>query len=561
MRAETAALTRAAWLIALAAASVAAAVFWPVLQLGFVWDDVPFYLSVPALHDAADLGAGIFGQIYPGLNSFRPVAMASFKLQFLLFGHSPVAAHAIGLALHAANTALVALLAARLAPGRVRPLLAGLLYGLHPVLVEPVAWMSCRFDSLVTFWLLLALHADFALGPAPARAAAVGALYFLALCSKEMAAPFPAVLALVQLATRYAALPWREALRRGLRREGPVQLALAAALAAYLALRAHFIGNGVNIDADVAAELTGLPERLALVAGTLLFHLRNVLLPFAVLCPLHPLELPSLAFTAADLPALAGAALLGAVLAWGIRRRQPALVLVAAGVVSLLLVLNVLLPLSIARNIGHERYLTFPLVLFVLAVAVTPLPQGARAPLGRVITALLLGPWLLAAVANDRVTIPLWRSDVSLWNWALQRTGSDYALYSLVVAQLDAGRPELAEAALGAELPQRPYHGLSRLLLARWWLEHGEPARGEAQLRIALREFPPWHAAPPRDARARRELEDYGASVGGGYARLAQIDLAAGRGEAARAQAAIALVYTPDEAIARGIADGAPGAR
>ena len=52
-----------------------------------------------------------------------------------------------------------------------------------------------------------------------------------------------------------------------------------------------------------------------------------------------------------------------------------------AAVLALAPVLNIVV-LSIARNIGHERYLTFPLVLFVLSLALAPAPAHAasRAP-------------------------------------------------------------------------------------------------------------------------------------------------------------------------------------
>lgn len=529
------------------AALLVLAVYWPVLSLGFVWDDIPMYVDVPALRDGVSFWSGTLATVHRDLHYFRPLALLTFKAQFLLFGPSPVAGHAIALALHVANTFLVALLAARLCAGSgLRTALAGLLYGLHPALIEPVSWMSCRFDLLVTLWLLLALHTDLSLRSAGARAATLAGLYFAALNSKEAAAAFPAVLALFQLATRYADATWTERWRRGVRAELPAYLAMAAALVAYAALRARFVGGAVDTDPDVAAELTGAPERIAFVAATLLFHLRNVLLPFTTLGPLHPVDLDALAFTAADVPVLLAALAVLAVLAWGVVRGQRSLVLLAAGVIALVPVLNIV-PSSIARNIGHERYLTFPLVLFVLAVAVVPWPavasRGARAA-----AAVIALAWLAGSAVSIRSTVPLWQSDVSLWSWALARTDSDYARHSLVAALIRAGRPDLAELQL-PPAPGNAYRAHTRVALANFLLTRGHGAAGEAQLRRALAEFPPWHRQPPAEGRDAREFRKFRGTVGAAYARLAGIERQQGDADGAREAASLAQFYRPPAVI------------
>ena len=523
-----------------------------MLGLGFVWDDVGLYLSVPALRDFSSFWAGTVATVHPGLHFFRPVALLTFKAQFLLFGPSPVAAHAIGLGLHTVNTFLVALLAARIiGASGVRVALAGLLYGLHPALIEPVSWMSCRFDLLVTVWLLLALLADLGLRHAVARAGAIGLLFLLALNSKEMAAPFPAVLALFQWATRYRATPWPEVGRQWLRGEAWTYAALLIVAAGYVLLRNAFIGATVDTDPDIVAELVGLPERAAFFASTVLFHLRMVVLPFDALNPLHPVDLASLAFTGRDVAALAGVALLLAALAAGVVRRSRSLVLLAAALLALFPVLNAV-PLSIARNIGHERYLTFPLSLVALAIALAPFPPAP--PLRRAALAggALAGlGWLILAVANIRLTVPLWQSDVSLWSWALARNPeSEYARYSLLTSLLRVERPDLAAPLVAPPVTPNAYRALTQFELAKYLIRRGETADGERHLREALQRFPPWHAEGPADGRAQREFATHRGNIGIAYTALAELELDAGRHAAARDAVALAEFYYPGYAPA-----------
>jgi hypothetical protein len=532
--------------------------YWPVLGLGYVWDDPVLYLQVPALRDFSSFWAGTIGSVVPGMHFFRPVAMLTFKLQFALLGDGAPAAHAINLVLHGVNTLLVATLAARVLRDRAdagphwRALAAGLLYGLHPALIEPVSWMSCRFDLLVTLWLLLALHADLALRGRAARAAVVAALFFLALNSKEMSAPFPAVLVLFQLATRYRDVAWRELPRRALAGEGATYVLLVLVMALYGVLRASYVGGGVDLDPDIAERLTGLPERAAFVAATVLFHLRNAIAPFGALSPLHPVDLEALAFTPRDGVTLLAAGAVVAALALGTWRRVPAIVLLAAALLALVPVLN-FVPVSIGRNIGHERYLTFPLTLAALALATAPFP-GRAAPHFRTATAaaaaLALG-WLGAAVAEIRSTVPLWRSDVTLWSLARDRQPqSDYAHNSLVRALLNDGRPDLAATLITEPVPGSAFRASTQLHLALYLLDRGNLAAGEDHLRRALQGFPPWHAQAPRSGEDARDFDAFRGPLSGGYARLAEIELRRGRYAEAREAARIAEYYLPQDAEA-----------
>jgi protein O-mannosyl-transferase len=117
--------------------------YWPVLHAGFIWDD-DAHVTTPALRSAHGLWriwteVGATQQYYPLLHSF-------FWLQNKLWGSAPLGYHAVNIALHAVDAVLVALVLRRLAvPGA---LFAALVFALHPVQAESVAWISEQKNTL-----------------------------------------------------------------------------------------------------------------------------------------------------------------------------------------------------------------------------------------------------------------------------------------------------------------------------------------------------------------------------------------------------------------------------
>jgi hypothetical protein len=121
--------------------------------------------------------------------------------------------HAHSVLLHAANAVLVFLLFVRVgggaSGGRALPtggvggaLVAALLWAVHPLRTESVAWVASRKDVLSLFWELLALHAWLGAGRSdgsakPQRSTvvlgyALAAVFFLlAACAKPSAMTFP----------------------------------------------------------------------------------------------------------------------------------------------------------------------------------------------------------------------------------------------------------------------------------------------------------------------------------------------------------------------------------
>lgn len=125
-----------------------ALVFFPILQFDFVnWDD-----EIHVLRNPAVVGGGTARDwlLTPGLGYPIPVTVVTYAIEHLFFRLAPWPYHLTNLLLHLACCALVFRLARKSGLSRPAALVALLLFGVHPVVAEPVAWISGRKDLLAT---------------------------------------------------------------------------------------------------------------------------------------------------------------------------------------------------------------------------------------------------------------------------------------------------------------------------------------------------------------------------------------------------------------------------
>jgi tetratricopeptide (TPR) repeat protein len=139
---------------------------------------------------------------------YYPLLHTAFWVEHRLWGDSVAGYHVVNILLHAAAACLVVALVRRLAlPGAY---LAGLIFALHPVCVESVAWISEQKNTLSTvFYLGAALvYLRFDQDRRPFRYWLALGLFVLALLTKTVTATLPAAL-LVVFWWRRGRLDWR----------------------------------------------------------------------------------------------------------------------------------------------------------------------------------------------------------------------------------------------------------------------------------------------------------------------------------------------------------------
>jgi tetratricopeptide (TPR) repeat protein len=143
------------------------AVYFPVGNYGFIdYDDDVYFFANPHV-----LGGFTWANIQWAFTSgedanWHPLTWLSLMLDARFFGHGATAPHLINVLLHAANSILVFTLLLRLSGALWRSAVVAMLFALHPMHVESVAWVAERKDVLSSFFGLLALlfYARYAAG-------------------------------------------------------------------------------------------------------------------------------------------------------------------------------------------------------------------------------------------------------------------------------------------------------------------------------------------------------------------------------------------------------------
>jgi Flp pilus assembly protein TadD len=130
--------------------------FLPCLWNGFISLDDPLYVSQnPHVSQGLTWESLKWAWVSTDAQNWHPLTWMSHLLDVQLFGLNPWGHHATNVVLHALNTAMLFLLLQRMTGARWRSFAVAALFGLHPLRVESVAWVSERKDVLsVCFWLL-----------------------------------------------------------------------------------------------------------------------------------------------------------------------------------------------------------------------------------------------------------------------------------------------------------------------------------------------------------------------------------------------------------------------
>ena len=162
------------------------------------WDDGLLIYDNPAVWaiTPATLKA-IFTSYDPEL--YIPLTFLSYQIDFLIGGTKPVIYHLTNLLFHTGNALLTAWFTYLLSRRKWIGLVCGLLFAIHPLHTEAVAWASARKDVLSTFFFLLTLIGYL-------RYRRIGKFYrhsivayLLALMAKVTVATLPVLLLLIDI--------------------------------------------------------------------------------------------------------------------------------------------------------------------------------------------------------------------------------------------------------------------------------------------------------------------------------------------------------------------------
>lgn len=460
-----------AWLCAVLLVGAVVVAFWPVLNSSVIDADLGF----PPAETGPGFAPAQLGQVLADVRGARysPLTWATLRVDSALWGLRPRGSHAVNLGLHAASAVLVYLLALGLLAAAHRSPLsrhtaaqhagalgAALLFALHPLRVEPVAWVMQRGVLLSAFLMLLTTLLY-------TRACASGKRRWLAA-------------AIIGQACAVAAGPWGLALplilllldvyplRRG---TAPAHAPPTATRAQTAGLRWRIVlekivfagvaGAGFALcfwlDRSTVPHEPGALNRAALAAYGLVFYLWKTVCPWGLL-PLYEFRTLRALLTPQFLAAVAGTlVLVVVVLRFG--RRLPALTVAALSYVLLLLPAVALIQSDVEAAGDRYGYLPSVPVMLALGGGLAYL-WNRRPPRAALLRAAVATLALTVAVVLGVLTwrqCGVWRTPLTLWAFTEQHDpNSGLASYRLARQYENSGEYERAVQFYRAAARLRP---------------------------------------------------------------------------------------------------------
>ena len=480
------------WLAPTVVALATCATFLPVLWNQFVnWDDYENLVSNP---NYRGLGWSQIRWMFTTfhMGHYQPLSWVTLAIDYLLWGLNPLGYHLTNLIIHTANAIFVYFISRQLLSTALSiandkeswrlslsAAFAALLFAIHPLRVESVAWATERRDVLSGCFFLWAIYCYLRAALSPQILSrrrwlwTAVVIYSLSLFSKATAMTLPAVLLLLDFyplrRLQGGPINWfRPQLRSVLWEKVPF-LVLAIVFAAIALLAQHSIG-----------ALKPLPQydatsRVAQAFYGVIFYLWKALLPTR-LSPLYELPYDPEPWFKVFLLAAVGAVAISLAV-YFLRRQWPALL--ACWLYYIVMLAPVLGIAQAGPQLVADRYSYLPCLSWALPVAgglffYWPASADPQAHRRRLVTAFVMG--IVAVFVLGFLTwtqIGVWRDTRTLWERVLTITPeSSIAHYNLGKTLETEGRVEQAIELYSRAVTLNPgyadaHHNLARLLARR----------------------------------------------------------------------------------------------
>ena len=437
--------------LAVAIAIISFLAYLPSLRNGFVeWDDSTYVAENPFIRSVnMNFLRRAFFEFYA--SNWHPLTWLSHALDYAIWGLNPFGHHLTNIIFHAVNTFLVVILIMRLIAARngtagmeqtvfsdnravlIAGGVTGLLFGLHPLHVESVAWVAERKDLLCALFFLLSMISYIGYIRVEGRGTvqensisrfhdrqylfAFG-FFVLALLSKPMAVTLPVILLIVDWFP-FERIESFRTFRPALLEKLPF-LALSF-LSSILTILAQKAGGAM-----ASAEVTSLSTRVVVAAKSLIAYVGKMLVPLNLI-PYYPypqnVPLLSLEYLL-PIAVVIGITAICAVIA--MKRKQKLLLSIwGYFLISLLPVIGII---QVGGQSMADRYTYLPSIgpflLAGLAVAWIMVKVGALNQLRLITTVVGATAVFFLLISLSYLTvrqITIWRNSIDLWNYVIEK--------------------------------------------------------------------------------------------------------------------------------------------
>jgi protein O-mannosyl-transferase len=132
---------------------ITAVTFSPAIQNSFVWDDMGYVTGNPLIKQLSlDNMKKITTNYF--FNNYHPLVLISYAWEYFFFKLNPMPYHIVNILLHLINCFLVFFFFRQLKRGNITAFIVTILFAIHPLHVESIAWISSRKDLLYSLFYL-----------------------------------------------------------------------------------------------------------------------------------------------------------------------------------------------------------------------------------------------------------------------------------------------------------------------------------------------------------------------------------------------------------------------
>ena len=399
------------------------------------WDDYAHITQNPVIRSLSPANLWkMFTE--PAAKLYIPLTSLSFAVDYQIWGRDPFGYHFTNLLLHIANTVLVLvlvfqLLRDRFAHARPVAVLTAALFGVHPLRVESVAWVTERKDVLFAFFYLLALLA-YVRWVVNGKRAAHWMCLLLFICStlaKSTAVTFPLVLVLLDVFWKRRVAVWEK-----------VPFFAVCFIIGAATFVAQSSGTGETV---LGAEAIPLWARVGLVGYCMLFYVRKFFWPVHLSAVYPSFEDFGWTPLHATGYVLAFSVVLAAIFA--IRRRAP--IILPSGLFFLATLSPTIGLIPVGVHVVADRFTYVPLIGLALPVSMGIVLLADKLRSLRFAVVAVVVALLVALVVLSSKQSAVWTNTETLFQNALAEDPSCYpALVNLTIHYTSANRLDEAIA-------------------------------------------------------------------------------------------------------------------
>ncbi|HNX06535.1 MAG TPA: tetratricopeptide repeat protein [Bacteroidales bacterium] len=377
-------------------------VYFPTLKYAIdVWDDPYYITNNPSVHSFANFGQ-LFMRFYVG--NYQPLTILSYMFEWALVGASPFLYHFDNMLLHLLNSLLSYVLIVKLTKNRFLAFVTGLLFVVHPLHIESVAWASQRKDLLYSLFYFASyiFYLDYREKKKNSLLIISLAAFILSCLSKGMAVVLPAVLVLTDFCFD------KKFSYKSLFNKIPYML-----ISLFFGLFAVFVQKESGAMGFTSKDIFSLSDKFFFINYSFFFYIMKLLWPFH-LSGLYPYPIQSGQLSLMYYLSVPFNLLVLGALVYSLKFSKKVLFGLGFYTINVVMILQIL---SVGSAIAADRYFYMASVglFYLLGVGMEKF-NAIKTPLdGKLLKFFVLGCLTVFFTLVSVARIPVWKNAGTFW--------------------------------------------------------------------------------------------------------------------------------------------------